>query len=334
LPITEEKAIWLDEIILANTEATVIPYDPAKTAAEGKCKYTIRMAKPVIPPHPEYPYSIDLFTQYSINITTGEIEWENPYGGLGYSQASDTFPPQALVNLFAYVSYYGDAVVGKPVSFELVGPQETHYTALVLTDARGIANLTYVLPWDVEGVWAATATVALGGKQISDRLSFREDWLIKAFVVDIIGMTSKTELLSAEVLRGNVLDKTEKRYQKGEDLTMAVDLRVTTMQNPRVCMQKIYGGQQDMWLKVTIFDDLMQPVATSKFNVNDLIKDAPYENRVDFERTIEDLISFGATIKHNAFSGPAHVCFNVFTNDPGLPYCPQTEVLVWIYKGT
>jgi len=242
-----------------------------------------------------------------------------------------------LVKLYAYASYYSDPVVGKPVSFELNGPDGTHYTAVVITDANGIANLTYVLPWDSSalGVWSATATVALGGRQVTDHLRFREDWLVKAFVVDIKGMKSETELLSAEVLRGEVLDKTDKVYHKGEELTMAVNLKVITMQNPRVCMQKIYGDEEaGMWLKVTIFDDLMQPVAYAKFDVDDLIEDAPYINTVDFERTIEGLITFGATIKLSAFSGPAHVSFNVFTDEPGVPYCPQSEILIMIRKGS
>jgi hypothetical protein len=329
LDVTDERAIWLNGIILANTAGQEIPYNKTRTAIEGKCEYTIKRAVPPWPPtppieyrHPEYPYSIDLFTQYG---------W--PYGGVGYNRVSDAFPPQALVNLFAYASYYDDAVVGKPVSFELAGPDGTRYTTSILTDEFGVATLTYVLPWDVEGVWNVKATIALGGKQISDYSSFREDWLIKAFIVDIEGMKSKTIIKQAEVYRGSSANYSDKKYFKGEELTIAVNLQVITMQNPKVCMEKIYG-YADMYLDVTIFDDLKQPVASARFIIDELIEDADYENTVDFVRTIEGLISFSATIKPNAFSGPAHVYFNIFTNEPGVPYCPQTEVLIWMRKGT
>jgi len=74
-------------------------------------------------------------------------------------------------------------------------------------------------------------------------------------------------------------------------------------------------------------------VATATFDVDDLIDDAKYENVNNFTRTITGLISFSTEIAPNAFSGPANVYFNVFTDDPGVPYCIPASILIWIHKG-
>jgi len=324
--------IYLDDIILANSAGKEIPYDRAKTAEEGKTLYSISRARPPIPTHPDYPYSIDVFTQYSVNVTTGEIDWENPYGGLGYNRTSDAFPPQALVKLYAYVSYYDDPVADKPVSFELVGPEGTVFTVVITTDADGIATLTYVLPWDVTGVWKVTATVALGGKQISDYLKFMEDWLVKAFIVKIQGLDSLTAL-NTTAYSGDVFNATTSKYLKGETLEIQIDLVIITMQNPRVAMEKIYGEDVDMLLKITVLDDLSQPVATACFDIDDLIEDAKYEDNPDFSRTVPVIEEVSFKIASNAFSGPADVYFNVFTDDPGVPYCLPAGIQIWLHKG-
>jgi hypothetical protein len=337
LPITEEKAIWLDEIILANTEATVIPYDPAKTAAEGKCKYTIKRAVPPWGPTGWIENGVDLFTQYPF-----------PWGGQGLANASDAFPPQGLVELHALVTFRFDPVAYKPVSYELTAPSGTKHYATVSTIADGIATFDYSLPSSEFGLWAVKASVDLGGHVYSDTLWFLEGWLVEVVNVEA-PKPVYDQLYNNETLPG---------FVKGATVGVSVTLVRICWQDPRDMMDMILKSPQgepitgnDLLLHMTVTDELKQPVGIYTLSTSQItelmitsegLKEfviAVGENWDIKKEFIQDNYSSlvftvvnGIPISASAFSGVATIHANVLTDYPGVAYCPERTESIWLRK--
>jgi hypothetical protein len=142
---------------------------------------------------------IDLFDQYPF-----------PYGGQGLDMPSDAFAPQAIVYLFANVTYAGFPVAEKPVAFEIIPPA----TATALTypiylssfsDANGIAEQTYRIPWpdvnprQVLGVWIVTATTEVAQVEVSDIMEFEVQ-----FPVTIISIVSNDTYVQSKYITPGV----------------------------------------------------------------------------------------------------------------------------------
>ena len=326
--------LTVSDVLLANIDAKEIPVDSEKTAAEGKCVCTILKAvvEVEIPPHPDYPYSIDLYTQYV-----------SPYGGQGYNQASDAFPPQAEILMNAEATYFGDAVVGKPVVFTIHGPGGVQYSAVVSTNGQGVATLNYIVPWAVEsfGLWHATASWQIGAKVITDMLYFRVGFLVR---VDSISLTP------IEVDKnGKPVTFTDPRYNqtypvyyKGSTKDLSMSLTGITMQSPAACMSAMMGTTADAWVAIAIFDELGQPVAYNALHASSLVEpQIQYENttegRMEFvvqQKTQQYTVpSISVTIGPNAFSGRASVQANVLTAAVGgVTYCQPNVNYVWIWS--
>jgi hypothetical protein len=314
--------LMVSDVLLANVDAKEIPVDLAKTAAEGKCKCTILKAivPPVGPPqHPDYPYSIDLYTQYDL-----------PYGGQGYNQPSDAFPPQAEILMNALATYFGDVVAGKPVVFTIHGPGGVQYSAVVPTNGEGVATLRYIVPWAIEsfGLWQAQASWQIGAKVITDTLHFRVGFLVS---VDSVSLTPN-EGIFMDPRYGEEYPV----YYKGSTYDLTVLLTGITMQSPAACMAAMMGATADAWVAVAIFDELGQPVAYNALHASILAGAAiPYDPQFVLQQKVQHYTvpSISVTIGPNAFSGRASVQANVLTAAVGgVTYCGPKVHYIWIWS--
>jgi len=307
--------IYLDEIILANPAATQIPYDTTKTEIEGICKYTITRAVPPWPPLPEVENGVDLFTQY------GQL-----WGGMGLENPSDAFPPQAVVELNAYVTYHYDPVALKPVSYLLIAPSGATYFATVETGPDGLAIYNFSLPGSESGLWEIRASVDLGGTVYSDTLWFLEGWLVE--VVKIVTPSA--------------------RAKKGYTVTVTVELTRICMQDPRAIMG-------DLLLHMTITDELLQPVGFATLETTEITELSIFagnytfmkefvttigENWENRKNTILNLYKDnfyntaynGIPTSEFAFSGDATIHANVLTDYPGVAYCPEGTTEIYLHR--
>jgi hypothetical protein len=314
--------LMVSDVLLANVDAKEIPTDLAKTAAEGKCTCTVLKAfiPPVGPPqHPDYPYSIDLYTQY-----------DSPYGGQGYNQPSDAFPPQAEILMNALATYFDDAVAGKPVVFTINGPGGVQYSAVVATNGEGIATLRYIVPWAIEsfGLWQAQASWQIGAKVIIDTLNFRVGFLVR---VDSVSLTPKEDMFPDPRY-----GETYPVYYKGSTYELTVSLTGITMQSPAACMSSMMGTAADAWVAVAIFDELSQPVAYNALHASSLSGAAiPYDPQFVLQQQVQHYIvpSISVTIGPNAFSGRASLQANVLTAAVGgVTYCEPNVNHIWIWS--
>ena len=169
-----------------NTPTPVTPISHATKDAQ------IISNLPIIPPIPSVGRMIDLFTQ------------KEPYSGKGINKSSDAFAPQSEVILYANVTYRGDPVQNKQVSFEVTPPNPIPGYPLwipraPLTNASGIANMsfriphpTHDLPEDVIfGTWYATASVTIGDEKVVDTLTFRVGRIVEILSIETIDQDLK-----------------------------------------------------------------------------------------------------------------------------------------------
>jgi len=322
---TEDITTYLQvfDVLLVDVDAKEIPVNLEKTAVEGKCTCTLLKAyvPPVPPfappPHPEYPYSIDLYTQYS-----------SPYGGQGYNRISDAFAPQAEVSLRAKVTFYDDPVSGKPVTYQIRGKGGVEYSAVRVTDAEGIAELKYIMPFSEAnfGLWEASASWQIGEKVVSDTLKFRVGWLV---------LVESMQLEEWKYIKEGL-----PVYYKGETYPLFMSLSIITLQDPDACLVGL-GAYAD----VAIFDELGQPVSYSRLPTAipeyiKIITDDDDKKAQDFvlkERTRPHYVGLmSVTIAPAAFTGNASIQGNVFALEGTLfvPYGKPKIKHIWIEKET
>lgn len=165
--------------------AVELPYDPRPVppAAEWT-HYTVegRYVAPYIIPGP----AIDIYTQY-----------DSPFGGQGYHEHSDAFEPQMWVWLYAKVTYGGDRVTNKLVTFEVHNALDQKVTILWnKTDENGIATVGFRIPQTdypcghdpaIFGWWRVIATVSIDEVVVEDEVTFQVGWLIEVVSVEAVG---------------------------------------------------------------------------------------------------------------------------------------------------
>lgn len=271
-----------------------------------------------------YEIRVDLYTQYL-----------PPWGGQGLNMVSDAFPPEGVIELRMNVTFQGDGVPGKPVSYMIKAPNGETYSAAAFTQADGIAVFEYSLPSseDYFGQWTVKASVDIAGTMVSDMLYFLMGWLVEVVEIDAPAIAYKGE-------------------------TMGVTVMVTRicMQDPRDIMNmllKYPSGcpktDNDLLLYITVTDELNQPVATSKLNMT-MINELDVYDLDDFVKTmgeqwmdhayviltqyseLANAVMNGVPISPWSFSGKAKIHANLITNRPGIPYCPEGSKYVWMKK--
>lgn len=256
---------------------------------------------------------VDLYTQYLL-----------PWGGQGLNMVSDAFPPEGVVELRMNVTFHGDGVPGKLVSFMIKAPNGETYSAAAFTQADGIAIFEYSLPSseDYFGQWTVKASVDIGGTMVSDTLYFLMGWLVEVVKIDAPAIA-----------------------YKGETMGVTVVVTRICMQDPRDIMNmllKYPSGCPDNYLLlyITVTDELNQPVATSKLNMT-MITELGVYDLDDFVKTMGEqwmdhvdiiltqyselarTVMTGIPISLWSFSGNAKIRANLITNCPGISYCPE-----------
>jgi hypothetical protein len=321
--------IYLDEIVLVNTAGIEMPYNATVTATEGICKYTITRA---IPP---FAGSLDLMTQYP-----------DEFSGKGPGVASDAFPAQGVVELKGLVTYHGDVVRDKLVSYVIKPPTGPAYYATNITGPDGIAVFKYSLPGseDYFGLWTVDANVDLAGTMISDTLYFLMGWLVQPVEVKAYN----------EPYNWTVGGKVYRGFYKGEIVNVNVTYIRICKQDPKAIMNQIIKDtagkpitNNDLLFRITITDELKQLVGTAI--LNDTLGKLTMSNKfvtsmkgltwTDIKSKIlaeyPEMVfnrGNGIGISASAYSGIATIHANVLTDDPGVAYCPEKTTTIWIKK--
>jgi hypothetical protein len=268
---------------------------------------------------------IDLFTQYT-----------SPWGGQGASTVSDAFPPDSVVELRAYVTYRGDSVPNKHVTYALQAPNGGTLSATSFTGADGLAVVEFSLPssQDCFGMWTVTASVDVAGTTVSDTLCFLEDWLVE---IDINGPPVA---------------------HKGSMLELSTTTARICMQNPKQIMEVLLKDTDASFMTdsepvvwIVVVDELRQFVAASHF----YIPMATELNIYDFDNFVETLgahwtdrmgilltqypkavsvLKETVQISSWSFSGTATIKAHVISYRLGIVYCPGCVNRLWIMQSS
>jgi hypothetical protein len=188
------------------------------TAPPPQCDLTLDPTDIALFPHPEIqappyngvPWSVALehykksglyiakYKALGRAIDLFVCDFPDPFKGLGPNKPSEGYPPQKMVNLKALVTYNLWPVQYKPVTFEIRDPQGRIVAVRVaLTNASGIASVSYRLPWpceeypDIFGVWTVVATCDIYCEVKNDTLQFKLWWPLELLTVEPAKSTYK-----------------------------------------------------------------------------------------------------------------------------------------------
>jgi len=130
---------------------------------------------------------LDVFTQ------------KTPFNGRGLNQSSDPFAPYEMVKLYGNLTYNGQPLSGILVTFNVTGPPNKihNYTFQTVrkTNESGVAILEFSFPQlnlsdaSIIGVWTIKAWVEFKGRNASDILTFRVDWIVKILSIKPVNST-------------------------------------------------------------------------------------------------------------------------------------------------
>ena len=105
------------------------------------------------------------------------IDLYNQRGGEGLNQPSGDFAPGEVVKLTALLTYNGEPVEYKPVSFEVMDAMgEAIIYRSAMTDANGLAKINFTLYAEclpnLVGTWTAVAFSTVSEQVVSDTITF------------------------------------------------------------------------------------------------------------------------------------------------------------------
>ena len=236
---------------------------------------------------------IDLYTQ------------EEPHDGRGLNQPSDAFAPQDEVFLYAGAMYNEDPVENRLVAFEIYGPVNPVFNVTLsrtgTTNASGIANVSFRLPWPAEdaetvtfGVWTVYAVVEIAGESVQDTLTFRVGW-----IVDIVSLATVNADLQPQT-----------RFSRETRVGVELGLRNIAMLSRRAT------------LTIVTYDNLSVPIGNVVLNGFEL---EPGDTYFHFHcvLSIPTWAEFGgATVTAMAYTAPLA--------DGGVAYCPEVSTVFLI----
>jgi hypothetical protein len=217
----------------------------------------------------------------------------DPYNGRGYNNPMDLVTPKSKVILFAEVTYNTWPVQNKNVTFLLEGPNGYSSIMYALTNANGVANVTFEMPWPDEnpeslmGCWNATATATIGYVAVADAMLF-----FYSYLVNITDVTTDKSV-----------------YNRGEEVTINILLGTLSMQS-----------YPSLFL-ITVLDSLNLTI--SYVSILTSIGGSEY-----FGQMYYVMYSLCFTIPIFAYSGYASIFVNCFDKNPeinGMPWCPQFQ---------
>jgi len=230
---------------------------------------------------------IDVYTQYPA-----------PYGGQKRYHDADAYEPQALVVLYAYVSYNRWPIQNKIVEFEVHGPENDYYNIVfyrtAVTDENGIARIEFRIDWPCEhaeeivfGTWTVYAAAWIDEVKIVDVLHFEVGWLIQI---------TKITLISGEE---------DGSHWHNWHLVTEVEFFSISAQN------------RPLFLTLTVYDEAGYPLGSMVLSLSTVTKGS-YKVEVSCLRIPKWARAGTATIYANAFTAPPTQC--------GVAYCPEVSI--------
>jgi len=269
--------------------------------------------------------SIDLYDQYP-----------SPYGGQGPGNPSDTFAPQALVNLYANVTYNGGVVQQKPVAFEIQPPATaTELNGPIylsaFSDSNGIAMVSYRIPWpcvdpqQVLGIWTVTATVEIAQGEVMDTMQFEVQYPV--FIMSIV--SNDTYVQSKYNLPEPVMKFTV-TYE-----TYQMQTGFQTISTPNANLPPSYTGEgvtQYVYNTTVYYNSTVLETVDAFDNLGFFIGSAalfkliPVTSVWDLPNVWTD--TFVIPLTTNAVIGQGMAYADAFSQYPingGVPYCPEAD---------
>jgi len=226
--------------------------------------------------------SIDLFTQ------------KEPFSGRGPNMPSDAFGPSDIVILYALVEYNRYPQQNLMVTFYIRGPDNSSFSHTAVTNACGIASISFVIPQkcpphenETFGEWFSMASVVIGDNTFQDTLIFKVGWIV--------------ELISVKTI--------------GNNLTYRINFGITGDVGLEIALKNIAMTYKNATLGIVVQDELDVPVSSLE--------------SVDFEVPPNEKTVFlycKLNIPKWAHVGKAKVFVSAFTALPsqnGVPYCPS-----------
>ncbi len=239
---------------------------------------------------------LDLYSQY-----------DTPFGGQDYGNPSDSFAPQAQVELYALVKYNDDPVQQKLVAFEIRHGEFYIYREATTNDI-GIAHVSFRIPWPCDdpagrvlGEWIAHATVEVAEQRANDTMPFKVWW--------------HTEITSVE--------PKSTQFIKRKPLTNDPLEFIVTFRTYR--MQKV-----PLNLTVVVYDELGFVIGYDILDYG-MFGWGEYGYYCHF---FEDTWEVTIPMPSNAMVGKAAVYANAFDNlpwDNGIAYCPEATNTIDFY---
>jgi hypothetical protein len=183
---------------------------------------------------------IDVYTQYV-----------NPYGGQDINNTSDMFFPQGTVILKANLTYNGDPVQNKPVTFQVWNEQGfVNFTKTDMTDEDGVATIVYGIEWPcngsenaIFGLWTVVASSTVREGFTWDWLWFKVSWLVYKLKVTADPEVTKAKTMPYPVLHINV------EFISFKEIPVNVLIHVVVMDNLQVPI-----GTASIWVSVGKLD--------------------------------------------------------------------------------
>jgi len=217
----------------------------------------------------------------------------DPFGGRGWHQPMDLVTPRSEVIFYAWVAYNMDPVAYDDVTFLIEGPQGYSSIMYALTNANGVANVTFEMPWSDEnpeslmGCWNATATATVGDVTVADSMLF-----FYSYLVNIADVTTDKSV-----------------YNHGEEVTINIIFGTLSMQSyPSLFLITVLDSTN---LTIGFVSMLMSTGGS-----------------IHFGQMYYVMCSLCFTIPIFAHSGYASISVECFDKNPemgGLRWCPQFQ---------
>ena len=305
--------------VLSFPAALTVQVNPGGVTGTMTATLTVTAPSPTNTPAPGYTGTGTMTQTFYIvqPWVGGVLDIYTNKGGQGIYNASNTYAPQELVTIYAYLSYNGAPVVNKDVAFQIVNAQgQTIDMVVARTQWNGMCQVAYRLPWSdgtnpeyAFGNWTIKSTVSLSQVTLNDTCMF------------YFGYTITTT--SAVITDG-------KASVNGPQFNRYGSVPVTV----NATFKNVNWNAQWVMYTATIYDNASVPVAFASGWVQ--VPAATPAQIVQGQNVYLQTLGTNGTISVTmnlylptfAFVGPATLYVNAFTQDTfnnGVPYCPQVQ---------
>jgi len=240
-------------------------------------------------------------------VGPGTGPYPAPYGGQGQNKVADMFEPQKTVCVYALVTYNGDPVQSKLVTFIVISPHNLHdFSRTAITNGTGYAYIEFGLPWpcqnpvdEIFGIWNITVKVDIRSVVVEDTVAFKVWWLIE--ITSIVPKATE--------------------FVKGGEACFDIYFRTYRM-------QPIEGV-----LELTVYDDLDVPFGSIRMDLHGIgwgnYTWCMFKNYT--EKLCVDVPKWAFVGTGTAYAN----AFHIMMSNPyhmGSPYCPEKQATFKILK--